>query len=176
MVVASSNNAAVENVTRELPQTKALGESYRDLAFLKPVGQKLAAPHTQKSATEVHVKTLPPEKDCWGLIATSLGKKHNRSTFGERVFFKKIDQCVAEGEAADYSTLVPTLKARAEGRDTQQDFRAAQRAFQAASKSVQAIQADLERLQTLKRLEAQTNAARRQLEYHKGVAARLALG
>lgn len=175
MVVASSNNAAVENVTRELPQTKALGEAYRDLAFLKPVGQKLAAPHTQTSATEVHVKTLPPEKDCWGLIATSLGKKRNRSTFGERVFFKKIDQCVAEGEAADYSTLVPMLKARAEGRDTQQDFRAAQRAFQEASKGVQAIQADLERLQALHRLEAETKAAQRQTLCQKGIAARLSL-
>jgi len=175
MVVASSNNAAVENVTRELPQTKALGEAYRDLAFLKPVGQKLAAPHTQKAGTELHVKTLPPEKDCWGLIATSLGKKRNRSAFGERVFFKKIDQCVAEGEAANYSTLVPMLKARAEGRDTKQDFRAAQRAFQEASKGVQAIQADLKRLQALHRLEAETEAAQRQTHFHKGIAARLSL-
>ncbi|MDI4638901.1 hypothetical protein [Onishia taeanensis] len=45
MVVASSNNAAVENVTRELPQSKALGAAYRELGYLKPVGQKLAARH-----------------------------------------------------------------------------------------------------------------------------------
>ncbi|RXE46472.1 DEAD/DEAH box helicase [Chromohalobacter israelensis] len=175
MVVVSSNNAAVENVTRELPQSKALGAAYRDLGYLKPVGQKLAAHHEDRNDDKHHVDALTPDKDCWGLIATSLGKKGNRNTFGERVFFKPINQCEANGGAEHYSTLIPTLKALAEGRDVNRDFHSAQRAFKEAERKVEAVQKDLKRLQDLQRLETQTDAARRQAESHRGFAARVAL-
>lgn len=175
MVVASSNNAAVENVTRELPQSKALGAAYRDLGYLKPVGQKLAAHHEDRSDDKHHVDALTPDKDCWGLIATSLGKKANRDTFGERIFFKPINQCEAHGDAKHYATLIPTLKASAEGRDAKRDFKTAQRAFQEAENEVASVQADLKRLLALKNLEAQTDSARRQAEKHRGFAARVAL-
>lgn len=175
MVVASSNNAAVENVTQELPQSKALGKTYGELAFLKPVGQKLAANHERQNNKGLYVEPLPAEKDCWGLIATSLGNSRNRRIFLERVFFTPIEQCSTNNDAANYSTLVPALKALAEGRDTRQDFRAAQRAFQKAQQQVQAAQADLQRLLDLQRLESQTEAARRQAEFHRRFAARVAL-
>lgn len=174
MVVASSNNAAVENVTRELPQAKALGAAYRELGYLKPVGQKFAAAHDNRN-DKTYVEALTPDKDCWGLIATSLGKKHNRDTFGERVFFKPIAKCEAQGEAEHYSTLIPTLNALAEGRDTKRDFKTAQHAFQAAEKEVTSVQAELKRLLALKHLEAQTNSARRQVEKHRGFAVRVTL-
>ncbi|WP_043515100.1 DEAD/DEAH box helicase [Halomonas sp. BC04] len=175
MVVASSNNAAVENVTQELPQSKALGAAYHDLAYLKPVGQKLAAGHDKKSDGKLHVDALTLGKECWGLIATSLGKKGNRNTFGERVFFKPISQCETHGDAEHYSTLVPALKALAEGRDAKRDFHSAQRAFKVAERQVEAVQQDLKRLQELQRLETQTDAAQRQAESHRGFAARVAL-
>lgn len=175
MVVASSNNAAVENVTRELPQSKALGAACRELGYLKPVGQKLAARHEKKSDGELHVETLIPGKDCWGLIATALGKKGNRNTFGERVFFKPITKCETQGEAEHYSTLIPALKALAEGRDAKRDFTMAQRAFKKAEREVESAQAGLKRLLSLKNLEAQTESARHQAEKHRGFAARVAL-
>ncbi|MFB9868521.1 AAA domain-containing protein [Vreelandella sulfidaeris] len=175
MVVTSSNNAAVENVTQELPQSKALGAAYHDLAYLKPVGQKLAAQHDKRDDGKLHVDALTPGKECWGLIATSLGKKGNRTTFGERVFFKPINQCEAHDDAEHYSTLVPALKALAEGRDAKQDFHSAQRAFKEAERQVETVQKELKRLQDLQRLETQTAAARRQAETHRGFAARVAL-
>lgn len=175
MVVTSSNNAAVENVTRELPQSKALGAAYHDLAYLKPVGQKLAASHDERSDGKLHVDALTPDKECWGLIATSLGKKGNRNTFGERVFFKPINQCEVHEDAKHYSTLIPALKALAEGRDAKRDFHSAQRAFKEAERKVEVVQKDLKRLQDLQRLETQTDAARRQAEIHRGFAARVAL-
>ncbi|WP_110707259.1 DEAD/DEAH box helicase [Salinicola sp. CR57] len=174
MVVASSNNAAVENVTRELPQAKALGAAYRKLGYLKPVGQKLAAEHDNRDS-KTYVEALTPDKDCWGLIATSLGKKGNRDTFGERVFFKPIAKCEAQVEAEHYATLIPTLNALAKGRDAKRDFNTAQRAFQAAEKEVTSVQAELKRLLALKHLETQTISARRQTEKHRGFAARVAL-
>lgn len=174
MVVTSSNNAAVENVTQELPQTKALGAAYRELAYLKPVGQKLAAAHENRDGT-LHVKALAPKKDCWGLIATALGNKGNRTAFGERVFFKPIGQCKTDDTAKHYRTLVPALKELAEGRDALQDFRAAQRAFQEAAQRVEAVHRDIEQLQALKRLERQTEQARRQAEITHRLASRVAL-
>lgn len=175
MVVASSNNAAVENVTRELPQSKALGAAYHDLAYLKPVGQKLAAQHDKRDDGKLHVDALTPGKECWGLIATSLGKKGNRTTFGERAFFKPISQCEAHDDAEHYSTLVPALKTLAEGRDAKRDFHSAQRAFKEAERQVETIQKELKRLQDLQRLETQTDAVRRKAEAHQGFAARIAL-
>ncbi|PRY64799.1 AAA domain-containing protein [Vreelandella songnenensis] len=174
MVVASSNNAAVENVTQELPQTKALGDAYQALAYLKPVGQKLAASHEPRGS-KLHVDTLPPDKACWGLIATALGNKSNRTTFGERVFFKPTQQCQTDGEAEHYRTLVPALKELAEKGDALQDFRAAQRAFTAAARQVEAIHQDIERLQALKQLEAQIEQTRRQVEVKQRLARRVAL-
>lgn len=175
MVVTSSNNAAVENVTRELPQSKALGAAYHDIAYLKPVGQKLAAQHDKRDDGKLHVDALAPGKECWGLIAISLGKKGNRNTFGERVFFKPINQCEAHDDAEHYSTLIPALKALAEGRDAKRDFHSAQRAFKEAERQVESIQKELKRLQNLQCLETQTDAARRQAETHRGFAARVAL-
>ncbi len=43
MVVASSNNAAVENISADLPKMEKLGLNWRDVAYLKPVAYKLAA-------------------------------------------------------------------------------------------------------------------------------------
>ncbi|MCM2973293.1 AAA domain-containing protein [Larsenimonas suaedae] len=174
MVVASSNNAAVENVTQELPQTKALGDAYQALSYLKPVGQKLAASHEPRGS-KLYVEALAPDKACWGLIATALGNKSNRTTFGERIFFKPIDQCEAEGEAEHYRTLVPALKALAEKGGALEDFRAAQRAFNEAKKRVEAAHQDIARLQALKQLVRQTEEGRRRAEIDRRLASRVAL-
>ncbi|SPJ32412.1 AAA domain-containing protein [Kushneria phyllosphaerae] len=174
MVVVSSNNAAVENVTRELPQSKALGSAYQDLMYLKPVAQKLAAAH-DKQSDGLHVKPLAPQQVCWGLIATSLGKKANRDCFGERVFFKPINKCEVHEGAEGYSTLIPALKQLAEGRDAERDFHIAQQAFNTASENVAQIQQDLKRLQGLQQLERNINTSRRRLDYQRRMTSRLAL-
>lgn len=174
MVVASSNNAAVENVTQELPQTEALGAAYRELAYLKPVGQKLAATHERREGN-LHVDALSPKKECWGLIATALGNKSNRTLFGERVFFKPIPKCNTKGEAEHYRTLAPALNELADRRDTIKDFRTAQRAFKQAKAHVEAVHQDIARLQALKQLTRQTEQARRRAEVDRRLASRVAL-
>lgn len=83
IVVASSNNAAVENISLELPvREKALDESvWRDEGL----------DHFGHTAT--HLLGLKqddePAKRAWGLIAARLGRAKNRHQFFERVWWNE---------------------------------------------------------------------------------------
>lgn len=70
IVVASSSNAAVKNVTAELPGLNAIGEEWHGLADY--LGEQAAA-------------YLGP--DAWGAIAAPLGKAENRLRFRDRYWF-----------------------------------------------------------------------------------------
>ncbi len=67
MVVASANNAAVANVTQEIPQRKAIDDAWAGQAayLAERAGRVLAAP-------------------AWGLVAAALGNKTNRGEFVSR--------------------------------------------------------------------------------------------
>ncbi len=175
MLVVSSNNAAVENITKELPQCKALGEAYKDLTYLKPVARKLAAKHDNFDGGATLVSPLAPQDDCWGLIATALGNSANRNRFGQCVFIKKIGDCRTVDDAVNYRTLAPALKERAQGRDTTKDFKRAQREFKAAKAKVERILEELEKLQALKRLTDELRSLQEAYDTCRTERARLAL-
>lgn len=90
MVVASSNNAAVENLSRDLPKAKALGKAgkspWRDaqgnstVGYLKPVAHNIAARTDKGDYMKLDADDAP-----WGLIACALGNKRNRSNFAFRL-------------------------------------------------------------------------------------------
>ncbi|MBA2657223.1 MAG: hypothetical protein H0U70_09640 [Tatlockia sp.] len=83
MLVVSSNNTAVENISRELPLKSNLADDYKEVCqYLRPVAAKLAANHYQQK-----VHPLQPSLQPWGLIAIALGKSANRQEFIERFFF-----------------------------------------------------------------------------------------
>jgi hypothetical protein len=64
IVVASSNNAAVENITLEIPGIDAVDSSVLgDADYFKPWAERLL------------------KEKAWGLIAARLGNKHNRDAF-----------------------------------------------------------------------------------------------
>lgn len=63
MIVASSNNKAVENVSAELPTLKAVAEDATDLRYFKTISDALFQTET------------------WGMIAAVLGNAANRSEF-----------------------------------------------------------------------------------------------
>ena len=83
IVVASSNNAAVENITKELPALKAIGEEWQETdgyfqaqatAFLnQPDGNDRSGKKKPKNA----------RTQAWGLLAVPLGNAANRRRFND---------------------------------------------------------------------------------------------
>ncbi|MCG8996076.1 AAA domain-containing protein [Laribacter hongkongensis] len=100
MIVASSNNAAVNNISEDLPKAKSLGSiewtSPTEIAwrtkdgapkqtYLQSVAIRMA---TQTSRGEF--AHLEPDDTPWGLISCALGKRANRRKFVERFSFPVI--------------------------------------------------------------------------------------
>ncbi|WP_222844614.1 DEAD/DEAH box helicase [Saccharomonospora sp. CUA-673] len=88
MVVASANNAAVENITTEIPDEKAIEAPWRGEAdyfgdIATKILQDVAADDATNSSTE------PPT--AWGLVAARLGKKKNRAAFHSAFWFDEKD-------------------------------------------------------------------------------------
>ncbi|MBA1200344.1 DNA helicase [Pseudomonas capeferrum] len=70
MVVASSNNGAVENVTLELPQRDKIDESWiAEIDYFSELGE------------------LTTGKPAWGMISAALGSKAKRTQFVNRFFY-----------------------------------------------------------------------------------------
>lgn len=80
MLVASSNNKAVENVSKELPAEGAVAYSREQLSYFKSISDLIHGP--RKREEETAEESLAPEPvKTWGLIAAVLGNKSNRSAF-----------------------------------------------------------------------------------------------
>ncbi|CDN62272.1 hypothetical protein I35_4436 [Burkholderia cenocepacia H111] len=77
ILVASSNNKAVENVSKELPSKKSIG---RDVQYLKTVADRLQA---RRSESGEWIDGEP----AWGLIAAVLGNAKNRGEFQQAVWW-----------------------------------------------------------------------------------------
>ncbi|MGV6987810.1 AAA domain-containing protein [Testudinibacter sp. P80/BLE/0925] len=98
MVVASSNNTAVENISKDLPKAKSLGmwkisedsnnlsehaqSNEAPLTYLQTVAHNIAAKNNKGGYNQLSDEELP-----WGLIACSLGNKTNRQNFVNKFFF-----------------------------------------------------------------------------------------
>ncbi len=91
IVVASSNNGAVENVTLELPQRDKIDESWLPEAeYFAELGELVSG------------------KPAWGLISGALGSKSRRTKFVERYFYGQRpfgNDDKADSEAEDEAEL-----------------------------------------------------------------------
>lgn len=72
IVVSSNNNAAIENISRELPVLDSIDRAtFGDASYFPEM------------AGHIH------EKPCWGLLSAVLGRSNNRSSFITKFWFSK---------------------------------------------------------------------------------------
>lgn len=117
MVVASSNNTAVNNISQDLPKTEALGKSFRKgatgkpgVGYLQPVAHKIAAQTARGGYRQLSAAEEP-----WGLISAALGNSTNRNAFAERFSFgpRLGEKPPANYDAACHQTIWEWRKAYA---------------------------------------------------------------
>lgn len=83
MVVASSNNGAVENVTREIPGIGAIDPCWlAEADHFRAVADAVEAPGDEPGRAG----------QCWGLLGAVLGNKENRSTFAKKFWFGTVER------------------------------------------------------------------------------------
>jgi hypothetical protein len=101
MLVASSNNAAVENISRDLPKTSALGKlkehQTEEIAWRHSDGtpkatylQTVAAKYAARNKRGTF-DPLDADKSPWALISCALGNQTNRDLFVKSIAFEKFD-------------------------------------------------------------------------------------
>jgi hypothetical protein len=79
MVVASSNNKAVENISREIPYSKAIADDLNPpLHYFQTISDNLAAKDEKVT-----------EGETWGLAAAVLGNSANRNAFAQLFWWDK---------------------------------------------------------------------------------------
>ncbi|WP_064681654.1 DEAD/DEAH box helicase [Rhizobium bangladeshense] len=84
MIVASSNNAAVENISRDLPKQSSISKT-SSFRYLQTVAHKIACQKDNGGVIKLSDGDRP-----WGLIACVLGNSRNRRAFKERFAFMEI--------------------------------------------------------------------------------------
>ncbi|HQU85494.1 MAG TPA: AAA domain-containing protein, partial [Pyrinomonadaceae bacterium] len=76
IVVASSNNTAVQNITQEIPGKDSIGQDYlSEAAYFQQVAENVFARNEK----------IQP----WGMVAAVLGNADNRNKFSQRFWFDK---------------------------------------------------------------------------------------
>ncbi len=136
MVVASSNNAAVENISCDLPKMQSLGNAFKtnnqaNFTYLNKIARNLFAKQAKK------YDSLLADDDVWGLFSCALGKKSNRKKVQSGLFF------VSENLKGFDANLHETIW---QWRNNYQDlsFKQAQKNFKDKLKSVEQRLAQLD--------------------------------
>ncbi len=135
MVVASTNNAAVENISLDLVKRKALDEAWPNVSYLQPVAHNMALQISKQGVNSPVGEEMP-----WGLLTCALGNSRNRKHFKERVFINVFASEHAETPLTLWRWLATPRSA---------SFSAAQTAFKQADLAVEQALATRERLADL---------------------------
>jgi len=83
VVIASSNNNAVENITRQLPKRSGLGECFQGSAYLPEVARLYEGIRTGRDSFAEEAAA----SDCWGFISIPLGNRRNREAFCDALLY-----------------------------------------------------------------------------------------
>ncbi|MCU1680897.1 MAG: hypothetical protein JWQ81_1636 [Amycolatopsis sp.] len=107
IVVASTNNGAVENVTNEMPAIEAIDECWRGMA------EELDYFAGTSSVLLAGGRRPGDEASGWGLLAARLGKKGNRKNFVDKFWYRKptsvrsadLDECEVDPDDPDEQVI-----------------------------------------------------------------------
>jgi hypothetical protein len=83
VIVASSNNNAVENITRELPKRASLAQNFQGSAYLLEVARLYELVRSNGDVSEWQNR---PDSQ-WGLISAPLGNRRNRELFCDALLY-----------------------------------------------------------------------------------------
>lgn len=85
IIVASSNNGAVENISKEIPEISSICEKYQNIAeeidYFKDTAQAIL---------NIDVKDEKLKKQAWALMCATLGKSENIHKFNSKFLDKEI--------------------------------------------------------------------------------------
>ncbi len=84
VLVGSSNNNAVENITRELPKRSSLGEQFQGASYLGEVA-RLYEDVRLRMSEKLSGRVVDYEN--WGLISAPLGNRRNRELFCDALLY-----------------------------------------------------------------------------------------
>lgn len=129
IVLASSNNGAVENITAELPSLKVVSDEFRhQFSYFKETAENVriiknnfqkkekSSQQLNLDSPELEQEPVPeapdPEEQAWGLIAAVLGKKDNCNKFCSGFWFdkkKSISKVLNDGSSTNKDKSAPRL-------------------------------------------------------------------
>lgn len=89
MVVASSNNAAVENISGDLPKPKQLGKEWARTRYFESVARRVVADGNGAN------RALAEPEAPWGLMSCALGNSANRRRFVSNFYDDDWDKTTA---------------------------------------------------------------------------------
>lgn len=123
VVLASSNNGAVENVSKELPVLSALPKEHKNFKYLSGV--------TKSYRLACEAKDI---NDWWGIISLPLGKSSNRRKVSRGLFWGERDLEKIERRKAVGAQTLKEWRSKAPNKGTL-SFKEAQKSFLALDTS-----------------------------------------
>lgn len=153
MVVVSANNAAVENVTTEIPARDAIDVHWHDEAdYFADIATAMLAD------TDEHKDGETPKIEAWGMVAARLGNKRNRSAFHSAFWFDKVDPDTKKPVPGSVPRMQTRLAQWRDGHVPHNSWDAARAEFTRAEQRVDALLG--RRKQAQERLRQLPNAIR----------------
>lgn len=160
MVVASANNAAVENVSDEIPAMKAIGEYFRGRAdYFGAVATEVLRETARQGDP---APSNPPA--AWGLVAARLGNKRNRSAFRSSFWFDEATSDDMDPARTGVPRMQTLLKQWRDGDVPHKPWVQARRDFAEAEQRVDRLIQDRFRAQMRMRALGPLQERERQLE------------
>ncbi|TKV60367.1 AAA family ATPase [Nakamurella flava] len=160
MVVASANNAAVENVTTEIPADKAIAKCWQGSAdYFGSLATEIL-----KASAKDQPEEAPP-LTAWGLVAARLGNRKNRSDFRSTFWFDKKDPRTKETVPGSVPAMQTRLQQWHRGQVPHRTWGQARELFDQSYQRVLSLTAERRRAQErLRRLQPLRDEERSNIE------------